>query len=142
MPSCAGESAIFTRKRTSTNLSVFKPIMSNVLQACLRSIHESADNGIAIDFLSFSFAHGVDCITAMAFGLSQATSFVLDTQKCDDRLALYLRSQPPELMLWMQELPNLMNWLIGIDIPILSKSYQTAKEELESWVLEWWTGPR
>src|SRR5271170_7259993 len=59
----------------------------------------------------------------------QATSFVLDTQKCDDRLALYLRSHPPELMLWMQELPNLMNWLIGIDIPILSKSYQTAKEE-------------
>ena len=99
MPSCVGESAIFTRKRTSTNLSLFKPIMSNVLQACLRSIHESADNGITIDFLSLPFAHGVDCITAMVFGLPQATSFVLDTQKRDDWLALYLRSHPPKLML-------------------------------------------
>lgn len=130
MPSCTGESAIFTRKRTS---SMFKPIMSNVLQECLRSIHES-DSGIAIDFLSFSFAHGVDCITATVLGLPQATSFVLDTQKCDYRLALYLRSHPPELTCWMQELPNLMNWLVGIGIPILSKSYQTAKEVLESWV--------
>lgn len=111
-------------------------IMSNVLQACLRSIHESADNGIAIDFLSLSFAHGIDCITAMIFGLPQATSFVLDNQKRDDWLALYLRSHPPKLMLWMQELPNLMNWLVSIGVPILSKSYQTAKEELESWVLE------
>jgi hypothetical protein len=34
----------------------------------------------------------------------------------------------------MRELPNLMNWLVGIGIPILSKSYQTAKEVLESWV--------
>jgi len=99
MPSCVGESAIFTRKRTSTNLSLFKPIMSNVLQACLGSIHESADNGITIDFLSLPFAHGVDCITTMVFGLPQATSFVLDTQKRDDWLALYLRSHPPKLML-------------------------------------------
>src|SRR5207248_7045059 len=108
MLSCVGESSIFTRKRTSTNLSMFKP-MSNVLQVYLRNIHESADNGITIDFLSPPFAHGVDCITAMVFGLPQATSFVLDTQKRDDWLALYLRSHPPELMLWMQELPNLMN---------------------------------
>jgi hypothetical protein len=111
-------------------------IMSNVLQACLRSIYESADNGMTIDFLSLSFAHGIDCITAMIFGLPQATSFVLDNQKRDDWLALYLRSHPPKLMLWMQELPNLVNWLVGIGIPILSKSYQTAKEELEGWVLE------
>jgi unspecific monooxygenase len=45
-------------------------IISNVLQACLRSINESADNGIAIDFLSLSFAHGIDCITAIIFGSS------------------------------------------------------------------------
>jgi hypothetical protein len=111
-------------------------IMSNVLQACMLSIHESVDNGIAIDFLSLSFAHGIDCITAMIFGLPQATSFIRDTQKRDDWLDLYLRGHPPGLMLLMQELPNLMNWLVGIGFPILSKSYQTAKEELESWVLD------
>jgi hypothetical protein len=102
----------------------------------LAKYYESTDNGMAIDFLSLSFAHGIDCITAMIFGLLQAASFVLDNQKRDDWLALYLRSHPPKLMLWMQELPNLVNWLVGIGIPILSKSYQTAKEELEGWVLE------
>jgi hypothetical protein len=90
MPSCADESAIFTRKHTSTNLSMFKPSCPMCCKHTCEVSHEPADNGIAVDFLSLSFAHGVDCITAMVLDLPQATSFVLDTQKRDDWLALYL----------------------------------------------------
>ena len=111
-------------------------IMSTVLQACRRSILEFAEDNIAIDFLSLSFAHGIDCMTSIIFGLPQATSFVHDTEKREDWLILYLRSHPPEFMTWMQELPNLMNWLIGMGVPVVPQSCQKARQNLESWMLE------
>jgi hypothetical protein len=118
--------------RSSRNVQV---IMSNVLQACLPTIYKSADAKIPVDFLSLSFAYSIDFMTAMIFGLQQATTFVEDAEERKKWLTIYSKSHPPKSMFWMQELPDLTKWLIRIGVPVLPRSSRKAKEDLESWVL-------
>jgi hypothetical protein len=118
--------------RSSRHVQV---IMSNALQACLPTFHKSADAKMPVDFLSLSFAYSIDFMTAMIFGLQQATSFAQDAEERKKWLTLYSKSHPPKSMFWMQELPDLTKWLIRIGIPVLPTSNRKAKEELESWVL-------
>lgn len=88
-----------------------------------------------IDFPSLSFAYSTDFMTAMIFGLRQATNFIQDAEKRKKWLALYSKSHPPNSMFWMQELPDVTSCLTWVGFPLLPSSYRKAKEHLESWTL-------
>lgn len=112
-----------------------RAITSNTLQACRAIFQESADTESPIDFLSLSFGYSIDFMTAMIFGLPQATNFIQDAEKRKKWLALYSQSHPSNSMFWMQELPGLTSWLTWLGFPTLPRSYRKAKENLESWAL-------
>jgi hypothetical protein len=126
----------FYSKTYLQNSRHVQAIMSNALQECLPAFKDSARTKTPLDFLSLSFAYSIDFMTAMIFGLPQATAFVKDGEQREDWLALYSESHTSKSMFWMQELPDWTNWLTRMGRPILSKSFQKAREDLESWVLE------
>lgn len=95
----------------------------------------AASTESSVDVLSLMFAYSVDVISSYIFGLSRGTCFIQDSNARRSWRTIYLQSHSSDALFWEEELPNLTRWLNSFGIPVLSKSYKSAKRELGQWAL-------